>query len=310
MNETEAAGGHAGQPGAPGRSPLAAAARRLLVLRIVEIVLYVAGSLLFALVSSADLLPVADSVAHVVRAYSALWLLLEAIGLGLLVPFARSLATTPSARLARAALTLAAICFLWSALQGFEDLTGTDILPASGTVAGHLTLVSIIGLHASLDVCFWLAATRVASRVPSSLGPAYFSLLALRVAISLLLALMPLDIASRLYASSVLSLGLTLFRIGTNVAGSLLVVLVLWRLVQHGAAAAAGPPADPVTAVDGTRDLVVGGLWLGAGLLVTVASYAAAGPGSHFVVTTGAIVYGLVRIGRGLVRGSHGPSPP
>ena len=51
------------------------------------------------------------------------------------------------------------------------------------------------------------------------------------------------------------------------------------------------------------RDLTVGGAWLLGGLLVTMVSYnmAASSPGGgHYVIATGAILYGLLRLLRGL----------
>ncbi|MBK6683357.1 MAG: hypothetical protein IPG45_02705 [Deltaproteobacteria bacterium] len=53
------------------------------------------------------------------------------------------------------------------------------------------------------------------------------------------------------------------------------------------------------------RDLMIGAAWLIGGLFVTLMSYQLAGEsgGGRYLVTTGAIVYGAVRIGRGLLRG-------
>lgn len=51
------------------------------------------------------------------------------------------------------------------------------------------------------------------------------------------------------------------------------------------------------------KDTLHGALWLGGGLLVTLISYSAAEGGGHYVVTTGAIVYGAFRLIRGLSKG-------
>ena len=62
--------------------------------------------------------------------------------------------------------------------------------------------------------------------------------------------------------------------------------------------------ATEVVRALGRRDLMVGGAWLGLGVLVTIASYAFAatqGDRSHFVAS-GAIIVGVIRLGRGLYR--------
>jgi hypothetical protein len=46
--------------------------------------------------------------------------------------------------------------------------------------------------------------------------------------------------------------------------------------------------------------LTIGALWLGGGLLVTLISYSAAAPGGSYIVTTGAIAVGFIRLMRGL----------
>jgi hypothetical protein len=54
------------------------------------------------------------------------------------------------------------------------------------------------------------------------------------------------------------------------------------------------------------RDIAVGGAWLGGGLLVTIGSYllAASSPGGgHYMIATGAMLYGVVRILRGFKSG-------
>jgi hypothetical protein len=54
------------------------------------------------------------------------------------------------------------------------------------------------------------------------------------------------------------------------------------------------------------RDLTVGGAWLLGGLLVTIGSYslAASSPGGgHYVIASGAMLYGAIRLLRGLKAG-------
>ena len=59
-----------------------------------------------------------------------------------------------------------------------------------------------------------------------------------------------------------------------------------------------------------SRNIVVGGLWLLGGLLVTGISYSQAAPGGTYVVTGGALVYGTILLLQGIFRGLFGsPSP-
>jgi len=292
------------------QSPLIVTARRLFVLRIVQLVLSVASSLVFMSASAAAGVSWSDRLDLIAKASTVLWLAVGAIGLGLLVPFSRALAATPAARLLRTALTLAAVGLLLAALQGIDDFAHTNIVPVGRSVAGQLTFLLDFGLYVAFDIYFWLAITRVASRIPHGFGPAYFGLLAIRVLLSLTLAFLPVELTSKLYENSELYLAFRSFRLLLNLAEDLLVIAVLWRLIQHGTTApTAGAAGGPAPVADSTRDLVVGGLWLGGGGLVTVVSYAAAESGGHFVITTGAIAYGLFRLGRGLLRGGSSASP-
>jgi len=62
--------------------------------------------------------------------------------------------------------------------------------------------------------------------------------------------------------------------------------------------------ATEVVRALGRRDLMVGGAWLGFGILATIGSYAFAatqGDRSYFVAS-GAIVVGVLRLARGLYR--------
>jgi hypothetical protein len=84
------------------------------------------------------------------------------------------------------------------------------------------------------------------------------------------------------------------------------------RVPAPQAARPSGPsrPRNPIEHVhsqaharSANRDLTVGGAWLLGGLLVTFVSYsmAASSPGGgHYVIATGAMLYGLLRLIRGL----------
>jgi hypothetical protein len=75
-----------------------------------------------------------------------------------------------------------------------------------------------------------------------------------------------------------------------------------WHAAEPGAASPAAEPAP-----NGERDLWVGGAWLFGGLAITVASFAIAGGGGRYLISTGPIAYGLVRLVRGLSRINASP---
>jgi hypothetical protein len=75
-----------------------------------------------------------------------------------------------------------------------------------------------------------------------------------------------------------------------------------------------GPQTDeaarPIAVPDATealrdaanKDMLVGALWCGGGILVTVITYSAASGGGTYVVAWGAIIFGGIRFVRGLMR--------
>jgi hypothetical protein len=87
-------------------------------------------------------------------------------------------------------------------------------------------------------------------------------------------------------------------------AGAALLLGATRRVRAAGVAAApeAATSAVAPAPAPARNDVLVGALWLGGGLLVSLVSYATTqgSGGGHYVITTGAIGYGLVRMVRGL----------
>lgn len=54
----------------------------------------------------------------------------------------------------------------------------------------------------------------------------------------------------------------------------------------------------------GNKDMMVGGLWLAGGILVTVLTFSAASGGGTYVIAYGAIIAGLVQFVRGMMNSS------
>jgi hypothetical protein len=65
---------------------------------------------------------------------------------------------------------------------------------------------------------------------------------------------------------------------------------------------AAVPNAAEALRAAATKDMVVGGLWCGGGILVTALTYSAASGGGTYVVAWGAIIFGGVQFVRGLMK--------
>ncbi|HZS35347.1 MAG TPA: hypothetical protein VFF06_00895 [Polyangia bacterium] len=170
--------------------------------------------------------------------------------------------------------------------------------------------------HAA-DLFLWLALLPIADEVRAprgGLSGPFFALLGIRFALWMTRSLFSLqlfvalgDAQARTYLQAMSYLSLAL-----SVALNGLMVLLLARIVARASTGdwvAAGAPAE-AQALDGGgrgmgRDLTVGAIWLGVGVAVTAASFAAsAGGGGRFIVAYGAIIVGLARIVRGLTRRS------
>jgi hypothetical protein len=82
--------------------------------------------------------------------------------------------------------------------------------------------------------------------------------------------------------------------------------MLLWLLygVAFGDAAAPIEVPQPGAAPTRNRDLLIGGIWLSAGLLITIVSFGVASQagGGRYIISVGPIVYGVMRIVRGLNR--------
>lgn len=109
-----------------------------------------------------------------------------------------------------------------------------------------------------------------------------------------------------LYSSPVFRFGtllLSLFNAGALVVGALAVKASMSATPDTpGLVAAAGLRPSPAAPEAPIADFLVGGILLAVGVGVTVVSLAASSNGGRYVVATGAITVGIVRIIRGFVR--------
>jgi hypothetical protein len=101
-------------------------------------------------------------------------------------------------------------------------------------------------------------------------------------------------------ARALLQVGLTPAEVKTHLENQGLEPQVVSRVVRKSSGMAMLTRPKPTTRKRARRHLIWGGLWCLGGLAVTLLTYLTAAPGGTFVVAYGAIIYGLVRLVRGL----------
>lgn len=282
-------------PSAPASVPGVPGVRPLLALRIAEIGAYVLQTLpVFLPFELARRLELPES------ASGALSLLLGLLGFALLVPFALGRRRTPAHGAVRVAVVLAALGLCFDLLWSLELLGGVDLLRSHAAIETAVGVVSY-AVAVGLQLAFWRALVLSGGGRPGW-SVAFHALVAVGVSTWLLRTLLPFAVYRDLFLGTALGTALSAVRFVVAVARQLLPILVLRELAagRTGPSATDGSHAPHAPAEARSRDLLVGALWLGGGLAVTVISYSAASGGGRFVVTTGAIVYGAFRVLRGL----------
>ena len=229
-------------------------------------------------------------------------LLFAVMRVALLVGLAGEVGARPAAGPLRVAIGLAVACLLVSALGVVARFGGPNLLRVPGEFGHVITAGFFAALYLAFDVAFWLTLTRLlGGGMTRSLHAAFFALRLTYVALTLL----ELVFEEAFRKGDLLVLDQWLSP-SLRVAWCAVVLVALHRLSQRASASEASGAPEPASGPDGKTDLLVGGLLLGGGLLVTLASYSSASGGGRYVVTTGAIAVGIVRIVRGLTRVSRG----
>ncbi len=167
-----------------------------------------------------------------------------------------------------------------------------------GTSWNALMLLAGLGF----EVCLWLAASKALGRGLGVSGAFYLLLCALSSAVSIGFMIAGPTWHRDLPLGAVELIGWG--RLAASVARVGMVVWLLYALAFRFEGAGV-TPALAAPAPSGGRDILVGAVWLVCGLLVTIASYSLASSGvggGRYVITTGAIAYGRVRLSRGLAR--------
>jgi hypothetical protein len=281
-------------------STLLRAARALFVFRVAELAFTILNFVAMRLV-----LPrVSTSLMHAFDVGEQLaWVGFGAVHLALLAMLRRELGDRGPARLAGTAVALAAVDLVLGLCQVVPLFGGPEILSFPGDAGRALMVFLFVGLGVAFDFVFWLLLSGL---LGEALAPwlrlAFFTL---RGASALLgsLSLLPFETYRAWILEGPIGVVLPWLRIMLTITWSMIVILTLKRLSRGvsglGATDWIGPREN------GQRDIWVGVAWLAGGLLVTGLSYsaAAASPGGgRYLVTTGAIVYGAVRLVRGLSR--------
>ena len=210
-------------------------------------------------------------------------------GTAMLVWFTRGRRGTTARGVSQAALALIAVLLVSEIVGTAGGLASFDSSLGRGFDAAFLLA------YGAFEVCLWLALVRSRSAL-RRFSAAYYVLIAAHAALSFQ-RMLPKEMIFR--ARGVASF-LHWSSFGIGLAESLVLIVALRELARAGEARTGDAPSSAPA-----RDLLIGSLWLGGGLLVTLVSYGAASSstgGGHYVITTGAIAYGLVRLIRGLGR--------
>jgi len=224
-----------------------------------------------------------------------------AVQVGLLAGLRREAGAHPAARLLRASFALALVDLAVSAVISLASLRGADAWSALG-LGRALPTAFLLLLSPTFDVVFWLALERLHGRVSPALRGAFVALRLLALGMSSLFLLLPFETYRSVLLTGPFAFAYPWLRLALSVAWNGTVLVLLDRLRRSGLATPEHP--ELARGSDARSDLLMGALWLGGGLLVTLGTYsaAAAGGGGRYLVTTGAIAYGGVRLLRGLSR--------
>ncbi len=277
----------------------------LFVLGLVDLALY---TIVFAVAqfSSGLIGQLADEM---FKATEVVWIVIQAVGVAFLMTMARGQKGLDAYSLLRTALGLAVASLVVALLQGLALVGGPSIFHYGHDPLGFVVEVGLVGLAFATDLVFWLALRRLGGEggiVAPWMTPAYVSMRVFSALIPLVRWALPFEVMRAYFLDGPFSLPYRIFTLLLHAGFSAVMLVVLYRLHAVGVrrAGIGVPLAEPTPRASAQRDLVIGGLWLGGGLLVTLVSYSAAssGGGGRYIVTTGAIVIGLVRVVRGLTR--------
>ncbi len=232
------------------------------------------------------------------------WLVLSALELAALAVFWRGQRGTAAAAPALAAVVLTGVLLTLDLLSALEML---ELLPGNPHVALGVSLIRwvLAGIWAGT---FWLALARAVGAVPAWIGPTFLSLVAVRVALSLFRILNLQTYFALTSAGGLTAWALRFAPLTFSLMCNGILLLLLWRLIKDGTAAQ-NPSRPPSTWQSSAGlDVLLGGALLLFGIVGTWVTYtnASSAGGGRYVIAIGPMVYGAVRLLRGLTRTTSG----
>lgn len=292
---------HASAPPPGARGGLARIGRELWWLALLGLLWSVGLALFFRLL---PLDVVTEATERVLLAGDVLAIALGVASVVVVGRLARAARGSSPPSLLRAAVALVAIQLGLDVLANAARIAFPNVL--AGAFEYALPLAQVV-VDVAARAALWLAVARLLpERVPRWLTASY--LLAVGVVLA---ATLPRFVLARSFLYETAE-GMSLFgklSLGRLAASTLARVATLWlfALLAKSALASAAGAARSIAAPGAPspqRDLAVGAVWLSAGVLVSVASFSMASGegGGRYLVTTGAIAYGAVRVVRGLRR--------
>jgi hypothetical protein len=261
-------------------------ARGLYYLHIVELIWSVISTFSFLLMPRFG----TDIFVKWMRASWAVWVLFGVANFIAVIPFAKGQKGTRAEGVSWLVLIILGVGL-------FLEILG--LMPAG--LEGRAFEVANYLLSTAGVACFFVMLLR-ASPQPIPTAPLYWVLFAITATLSLLQTGLSFE-TYRQFLLGPIGMGLRWVRFGCSIGQQIIVLMILKQLMQGGEAPAAVKPPSNVSAA---REIIIGSVFLLGGLAVTLISYSAASGGGRYVIASGAIAFGLVRLIRGLVRISGG----
>jgi hypothetical protein len=212
------------------------------------------------------------------------------------IPFAQGRRGTRAEGVSQLLLALVAVNLLFELVQAVPEFGGPTLLHLQRPFSAVLT-----ALWLAESACFFIALIR-SSPGPIGFASIYWTLFALAGALSLFQSAVDFE-TYRQWVIGPAGIAIRWVSFGCSIAKQIMVIVILKRLMGGGESPAAVKPPSTVSA---GREILIGSIFLLGGLAVTLISYSSAANGGRYVVASGAIAFGLVRLIRGLVRISGG----